>query len=111
MNKERKMLKSLISSTGGKVNSPEFPVLSCIAKDVHVVPVSTVASKSTFSVSGKVLDSFRSLLTPKVVEALICGQGWIRAAPLPSVEENVDDVEKLEAGKFSLYIMFYNLDN
>ncbi|WOH03658.1 hypothetical protein DCAR_0623057 [Daucus carota subsp. sativus] len=78
------------------VNITKFPVLSLIAKDVLAIPVSTVASESAFSVGGRVLDSFRSSLTPKVVEALICGQDWIRAAPLPSVEENIDDVEKLE---------------
>lgn len=79
-----------------KVNSTKYPVLSCIAKDVLAIPVSTVASEYAFSVGGRVLDSFRSSLNPKVVEALICGQDWIRAAPLPLVEENVNDAEKLE---------------
>ncbi|XP_019177888.1 PREDICTED: zinc finger BED domain-containing protein RICESLEEPER 2-like [Ipomoea nil] len=53
-----------------KVNSARFPILSKIARDILVIPISTVASKSVFSTSGRVLDHFRSSLTPKIVEAL-----------------------------------------
>ncbi|GJZ78692.1 zinc finger BED domain-containing protein RICESLEEPER 2-like protein [Tanacetum coccineum] len=51
-----------------KVNSPRFPVLSLLARDVLAIPISTVASKSVFSTDGRVLDAFRSSLTPPVVE-------------------------------------------
>ncbi|XP_031096895.1 zinc finger BED domain-containing protein RICESLEEPER 2-like [Ipomoea triloba] len=39
-----------------KLNSDRFPVLSKMARDLLVVPISTVASESTFSTSGEVLD-------------------------------------------------------
>ena len=55
-----------------KINTDRFPILSILARDVLVVPISTVASESTFSTGGIVLDYFRSSLTPKLVEALIC---------------------------------------
>ncbi|XP_022854621.1 zinc finger BED domain-containing protein RICESLEEPER 2-like [Olea europaea var. sylvestris] len=61
-----------------KINSESFSTLSEIARDVLVIPVSTVASESAFSPSGQILDSFRSSLTPKTVEALICTQNWLR---------------------------------
>ncbi|GJS28308.1 zinc finger BED domain-containing protein RICESLEEPER 2-like protein [Tanacetum coccineum] len=61
-----------------KVNSPRFPVLSLLARDVLAIPISTVASESMFSISGRVLDAFRSSLTPHVVESLICTQDWFR---------------------------------
>ncbi|KAH0996846.1 hypothetical protein GBA52_020710 [Prunus armeniaca] len=51
-------------------------------KDVFAVPVSTVASESAFSTGGRIIDHFRSSLTPKMVEALTCGQNWLRSFPI-----------------------------
>ncbi|KAJ9553189.1 hypothetical protein OSB04_017234 [Centaurea solstitialis] len=79
-----------------KVNSERFPILSKVARDILAVPISTVASESTFSTSGRVLDNFRSSLTPKIVEALICTQDWLRGPNQPiAVEENIDEIEKI----------------
>ena len=60
-----------------KANEFKYRVLSKIAQDVLVVLVSTVSSESTFSTGGRILDSFRSSLTPKIGETLICTQNWI----------------------------------
>lgn len=57
-----------------KMNANRFPILSHMVKDILAVPISTVASESAFSTGGRVLDCFRSSLTPKIVEALICTQ-------------------------------------
>ncbi|XP_019194888.1 PREDICTED: zinc finger BED domain-containing protein RICESLEEPER 2-like [Ipomoea nil] len=51
-----------------KVNSDRFPILSKMPRDVLVVPISTVASESAFSTSGRVLDAFRSFLNPKLLK-------------------------------------------
>ncbi|TYK03706.1 zinc finger BED domain-containing protein RICESLEEPER 1-like [Cucumis melo var. makuwa] len=61
-----------------KMNAYKYPILSTIVRDVLTVPISTVASESAFSTGGRILDSFRSSLTPKTVETLICTQNWIR---------------------------------
>ena len=58
-------------------NSVNYPVLSRLAKEVFAIPCFTVASESAFSTGGRVLDQFRSSLTPKMVEAIVCCQNWI----------------------------------
>ena len=61
-----------------KNNASRYAILSMIAKDILAIPVSTVASESAFSTSGRIFDSFRSSLSPKMVEALVCTQSWLR---------------------------------
>ncbi|CAN1294393.1 Putative AC transposase [Linum perenne] len=48
------------------------------AKDILAIPISSLALESAFSNGGTVLDDFRSLLLPTVVEALICSEDWLR---------------------------------
>ncbi|CAN1248573.1 Zinc finger BED domain-containing protein RICESLEEPER 2 [Linum perenne] len=85
-----------------KVVAHKFHVLSEMAKDILVVPISTVASESCFSIGGRVLNDFRSSLTPKMVVALICAEDWLRNsyAKLP-VEESLEDRQDLEQGNCS----------
>ncbi|KAL0328244.1 UNVERIFIED_CONTAM: putative AC transposase [Sesamum calycinum] len=57
-----------------KINTQRFSILSKIARDVLAVLVSTIALEAAFSIGGCVLDAFRSSLSPKIVQALICAQ-------------------------------------
>ncbi|KAG6641860.1 hypothetical protein CIPAW_09G102700 [Carya illinoinensis] len=80
-----------------KVNSFRYRVLSKIARDVLAIPISTVASESCFSTAGRVLDPFRSNLSPMMVEGLICTQNWLRSSSTPiSLRTIMDDVEDFE---------------
>uniref|UniRef100_A0A2N9HVG9 HAT C-terminal dimerisation domain-containing protein n=1 Tax=Fagus sylvatica TaxID=28930 RepID=A0A2N9HVG9_FAGSY len=86
-----------------RVNSSKYKILSHVARDVMAVLVSTVASESTFSTGGRVLDSFRSSLSPLTVETLICCQNWLRSTSSPvKLREAMDKVqsidEELESG-------------
>jgi hypothetical protein len=57
-----------------KVNSSKYSILGQIARDLLAMPVTTVASESAFSTGGRVLNNYRSSLTPRTVEAMICAQ-------------------------------------
>ncbi|KAF7826425.1 zinc finger BED domain-containing protein RICESLEEPER 2-like [Senna tora] len=74
-----------------KVNSSKYLILALITSDVLVVPMSTVASESTFSTRGHVLDPYRSSLSPRMVEALICAQNWYRNSTWPCDMESPDE--------------------
>ncbi|KAG2701851.1 hypothetical protein I3760_06G063300 [Carya illinoinensis] len=67
-----------------KRNSFRYLILAEIARDILVIPISTVASESAFSTGGP----------PESVQALICMQNWLSCEPLSSweVEEHVEDV-------------------
>ncbi|KAL4566088.1 hypothetical protein LXL04_030198 [Taraxacum kok-saghyz] len=71
--------------------------LISMAQDVLAIPVSMVASESAFSTGGRVLDSFRTSLTPRMVEALVCTQDWVRDCHDPiNVDDILLEIEKLE---------------
>ena len=78
-----------------KFNCGRFPTIGKMTRDVLVVPISTVASESAFSTSGRLLDNFRSSLTPKVVEGLVCAQDWLRSSPI-IVEVGLEESEQFE---------------
>jgi hypothetical protein len=61
-----------------KVAGTRYPTLRKVARDIFAIPVSTVASESAFSTSGRVISEHRSRLTPEIVEALMCSQDWLR---------------------------------
>ncbi|XP_063946710.1 zinc finger BED domain-containing protein RICESLEEPER 2-like isoform X2 [Daucus carota subsp. sativus] len=78
-------------------NSIRFPILSQMAQDVLAFPISTVASESAFSTGGRVLNDFRSSLRPKMVEALICAQDWMRRTiKALCVEEDPEEMKQLD---------------
>ncbi|WOG82388.1 hypothetical protein DCAR_0101552 [Daucus carota subsp. sativus] len=91
-----------------KANSTKFPILSSVAKNVLAMPITTVASESAFSTGGRVIDPFRSSLTPKTAEALICAQDWLRSkptdieSPLGILEDTRQKLEEVELGNHYL---------
>ncbi|XP_027177182.1 zinc finger BED domain-containing protein RICESLEEPER 2-like [Coffea eugenioides] len=56
-----------------------FPILSRMAADILSVPVTTVASESTFSAGGRVIDDRRASMSVETVQMLLCGNDWIRS--------------------------------
>ncbi|KAK9088255.1 hypothetical protein Scep_027337 [Stephania cephalantha] len=62
-----------------KVNSPKFPILSMMARDVLGIPMSSTIVPVTSENGGRVLDSDRSSLSPDILQALICTHDWLRS--------------------------------
>jgi hypothetical protein len=79
-----------------KTNSSRYQVLSKMARDVLAVPVSTVASESAFSTGGRILDPFRSSLSPDMVQVLVCSQNWLKSSVPISLRNAMDEVELLQ---------------
>jgi hAT family C-terminal dimerisation region len=50
-----------------------------MARDIFVVPVSTVPSESCFSSSNKILTDKRSRLGTKTFERLVCLKDWFHS--------------------------------
>ncbi|KAL0288271.1 UNVERIFIED_CONTAM: putative AC transposase, partial [Sesamum angustifolium] len=55
----------------------KFPTLQKMARDILAIPVSTVASESAFSSSGKLINPHRNRLHHTTVEALMCSRRWL----------------------------------
>ncbi|KAL2533125.1 Zinc finger BED domain-containing protein DAYSLEEPER [Abeliophyllum distichum] len=62
-----------------KANSSKYNILQKLARDILAIPISTVASESAFSTSGRFVSPHRSRLHPKTLEALMCAQNWLWA--------------------------------
>ena len=87
-------------------NCSRYQVLSKVAKDVLAVLISNVASKSTFSTGGHIIDPFRSSLSPLMVQNLVCSQNWLQATVPISHRQLRDGVEALEEELLDLGNMF-----
>ena len=81
-----------------KMNSFKYKIVSQMAKDVLAAQMSTVASESAFSIGGRILDPFRSSLSPRMVEALICTKNSLSCEnEVPMVlRQYMDEIEALE---------------
>lgn len=74
-----------------KENKTKYPILSLIAKDIFAIPSSTVASESAFSLGKRVVDPFRSSLSPNMVETLVYTNNWLKAEDFDLYKDPTDD--------------------
>jgi hAT family C-terminal dimerisation region len=62
-----------------KSNETAYPTLAMMARDIFVVPVSTIPSKSCFSSANMILIDKHSRFGAKTFERLVCLKDWFDA--------------------------------
>ncbi|KAF7152959.1 hypothetical protein RHSIM_Rhsim01G0135900 [Rhododendron simsii] len=62
-----------------KANTLKYRILSKMACDILSIPITSVASESTFSAGGRVIDPYRASLATETVEMLLYGADYVRA--------------------------------
>ncbi|KAG8490887.1 hypothetical protein CXB51_014711 [Gossypium anomalum] len=82
-------------------SSVRYNELSLLARNLLAIPISTVASESAFSMGKKVITPLRSSLKPKMVQAVVCLDDWMRAKGFSTEigckndEDDEDDVSSI----------------
>jgi hypothetical protein len=74
----------------------KYRTLRKIARDVLAIPVTSVASESAFSTSGRIISPHHSRLAPSMIEALMCMQAW----------SHNDMLGKFDFCKYVVFIMY-----
>jgi hypothetical protein len=59
-----------------KENEFRYSKVTVMVRDIFSISISTVALKFIFSVGGRVIDQYRSLLKSDIVEILVCIRDW-----------------------------------
>ncbi|KAL2905069.1 Zinc finger BED domain-containing protein RICESLEEPER 2 [Bienertia sinuspersici] len=59
--------------------APRHPQLAALARDSLAIPISSVPSKSAFSMGKKLINPWRASLTSMTIETLACHEDWLRA--------------------------------
>ena len=81
-------------------------MLSKMVGDVLAIPIFTIASKSAFSIGGRILDPFQSSLSPLLIQNLVYAQNWLQAHVPISFCKSKDEIEALEDEFHDLGNMF-----
>ncbi|KAK2653230.1 hypothetical protein Ddye_013086 [Dipteronia dyeriana] len=76
-----------------KLNGIKYPIMSEIARDILAIPISTVASESSFSTSGRIVSTQRNRLLPSTLEAIMCTQNWLSAGKKGNTIDGVGDID------------------
>jgi hypothetical protein len=88
-----------------KFNALKYRILCKMARDILVVPITTVALESSFSIGGRVIDPHRAISSTEIVEMILCGHDWESA--LHGLRKNsvIDEDEAVSETFMHIFIM------
>ncbi|OMO89160.1 reverse transcriptase [Corchorus capsularis] len=78
-----------------KDNYTRYPEFATMARDIMTIPITTIASESTFSMGRRVVNQWRSSLTCKKAKALITTRNWLHGCTIGSAFANSTDFLRL----------------
>ncbi|KAH1114613.1 hypothetical protein J1N35_007991 [Gossypium stocksii] len=84
------------------------------SSNAEIIQLFEVSSKGAFSTGGCVFDSFRSSLTPLMVNVLVCTQDWLwKSNDSINFEDYVNELQTMKDGQldFNLIGFFNSLPN
>ncbi|KAJ9561893.1 hypothetical protein OSB04_007053, partial [Centaurea solstitialis] len=84
----KKGQQELVQYTSSELDATQKSQLELLARDVLCLPISTVASESAFSLSGRILDQYHSSMSPPTVEALVAQEIVMAEVKSAEITEN-----------------------
>jgi len=77
LEESRLPLRELDVLSWWKTNEHRYPSVARMARDILAIPITTVASESTFSLSGRILTKYRQSTLPENAEAIVQTRSWL----------------------------------
>lgn len=87
-----------------KFNALKYCILFKMTWDILAIPITTVASESSFNAGGRLIDPHRVRLFTETVEMILCGHDWVWALHGLRKNYEIDEDEDEAVSKTFMHI-------